>query len=150
MNLHILWSSHLKLTGKWVVWSRPSSYEVSSERTDEPFDSSWVVWRQLSSPWPSARWSFITRKRILMGSLISWRGPQNHNEIGDPGSSISWGPQNFMTPGQLAPLPARDKMERIYVSTKVIRRGSVELASLMKKERKKGENSIFTIVWFRL
>ena len=31
----------------------------------------------------------------------------------------------------------RDKMEWIYVSTKTICRGSVELASLMKNERKK-------------
>ena len=35
--------------------------------------------------------------RVLRGSLISQRDPQNNDEIGDPGSPISWGPQNFMT-----------------------------------------------------
>ena len=35
--------------------------------------------------------------------------------------------------------PACDKMEWIYVSTKAICRGSVELASLMKKERRKSK-----------
>ena len=42
--------------------------------------------------------------RVLRGSLISQRDPQNKDEIGDPGSPISWGPQNFMTPGLATPL----------------------------------------------
>ena len=31
------------------------------------------------------------------------KGSPNHNEIGDPGSPISWGPQNFMTPEARSP-----------------------------------------------
>ena len=62
-----------------------------SEWPDKPFDSSWVVWRQLNSRAECAR-------ARLRGSLISQRDPQNNDEIGDPGSPISWGPQNFMTP----------------------------------------------------
>ena len=36
----------------------------------------------------------------MLGSPNSWKGPQNHNENGDPGSPFSWGPQNFMTLGE--------------------------------------------------
>ena len=36
---------------------------------------------------------------LTLGALISQTGPQNNDEIGDPGSPKSWGPQNFMTPG---------------------------------------------------
>ena len=35
---------------------------------------------------------------LFWGSPNSRKGPQNHNENGDPGSPFSWGPQNFMTP----------------------------------------------------
>ena len=42
-------------------------------------------------------------------------------------------------------------MKQIYVLTKAIRRGSVELASLTKKEEEKeGEKINFAIVWFRM
>ena len=45
--------------------------------------------------------SSIYREYGLMLGVYenSWKGPQNHNENGDPGSPFSWGPQNFMTPG---------------------------------------------------
>ena len=38
------------------------------------------------------------RVHVLRGSLLSQRDPQNNDKIGDPGSPMSWGPQNFMTP----------------------------------------------------
>ena len=42
---------------------------------------------------------FMVNIELHRGSPNSWKGSQNHNENGDPGSPFSWGPQNFMTPG---------------------------------------------------
>ena len=39
------------------------------------------------------------------GVPIFTKGPQNHNENGDPGSPISWDPQNFMIPDRRKGIP---------------------------------------------
>ena len=49
----------------------------------------------------------------------SWKGPQNHNENGDPGSPFSWGPQNFMTERYLGGAVGTSSFVRQYVKRKV-------------------------------
>ena len=54
---------------------------------------------------------------LCWGSPNSWKGPQNHNENGDPGSPFSRGPQNFMTPAVIGCCDLRHWGKRLPISS---------------------------------
>ena len=80
--------------------------------------------------------SVYRAQRVMLRSPNSWKGPQNHNENGDPESPFSWGPPKIYGTGPLREVSGNDLIPR-YTEEAVslaIEQQKLELGNLCDRQ----------------